>query len=115
MVDQQLARRPARGDPVRAEHRGGEIVLGHHADVHLVARAGDRGGRACRPDALSDGGAHLFGQDVVARDLVAAGDEPPGERLAHQAEADEADGALAARHRHLRWRPAPIMAAWPGR
>ena len=35
MIDQDLAGRRARGDAVRAEHRGSEIVRGHHADCTM--------------------------------------------------------------------------------
>ena len=89
MIDQHLVGGGALGDAVRAEHRGGEIVPGHDADVHDPARARDLGGGSGRTHAMRRGAGDLVGHDVVPGHAMAGRDQPLGEGLAHQAEADE--------------------------
>jgi hypothetical protein len=103
-IDQQLVRRAAGGNAVRAEHRLREVVRGHHADVDAIARPSHRRRRPRRRDAMGARGRDLVRHQVVAGHGVTAGHEPPRERLAHQPETDEADPAFA--YGHVRSSPA---------
>ena len=97
VVDQELAGRRALGEAVRAEH-GGEIVLGHHPDVDDVARARRLGRTSGGANAMRLGAHRLVRDDDVARDPIPARDQPSGERVAHQTEADATEVRSAVCH-----------------
>ena len=79
------------GDSGGAEDHVLQVGAGHDADVDLIARRRHLCGRARRHHAMIGGGRDLGRDQVEAGHLAAGGHQASGERLAHQAETDEAD------------------------
>ena len=91
MIDQQLALARRLGDAVGAEDDSFDRVGRGHAKQQQIRAGGGVGRRTGGRDTMFGGPGDLVLVEVVAQDRIAAAGQAPGEGLAHQAEADEAD------------------------